>query len=73
MEDSGGWSGWNEVREAFAAADPTREQRERKQWAREVSGLGEAFDPTRDPDLNELNSQSQWERSGLGNPGMGEI
>ena len=44
-EDAGGVSGWEEVKEAFAAERPTRAQRERRQWAIERMGYEDRNDP----------------------------
>ncbi|KAL1669420.1 MM3350-like domain-containing protein [Schizophyllum commune] len=44
-EDAGGVTGWEEVKEAFAAERPTRAQRERRQWAIERMGYEDRNDP----------------------------
>ena len=61
VEDSGAIQGWEEVKSAFRARNPTRSQRERRRWAREVSGLGDEFDPFREPDVIQMNYEGRWE------------
>ncbi|KIJ29716.1 hypothetical protein M422DRAFT_268844 [Sphaerobolus stellatus SS14] len=61
VEDSGGIQGWNKVKEAFAATQPTTEQLERRQWAREVSGLEERYNPLAEPDVIVMNYEGRWE------------
>jgi hypothetical protein len=55
LDDSGGVTGWEEVRQAFFSANPTVPQKQRKSWAMEISPLGPAFDPSKAPNLGELN------------------
>ncbi|KAK7060801.1 hypothetical protein VNI00_000534 [Paramarasmius palmivorus] len=44
-EDAGGVSGWEEVKKAFAAEHPTRDQLERRRWAIERMGYENRKDP----------------------------
>lgn len=44
-EDAGGVSGWQEVKEAFAAQRPTAEQREKRDWAVKRMGYENRVDP----------------------------
>jgi hypothetical protein len=55
VEDSGAIPGWEEVKRAFRAQNPTSSQRERQEWAREASGLGDKFDPFKEPDVIQMN------------------
>lgn len=41
IENCGGIHGWNRVKEAFEAVSPTREQGQRRQWARLASERAE--------------------------------
>jgi hypothetical protein len=61
VEDSGAIEGWEAVKSAFRAQNPTRKHRERQQWAREVSGLGDKFDPFKEPDVIQMNYEGRRE------------
>jgi len=68
------------VKAAFAAAHPTRDQEEKKQWARSAFRKPEDFHIDRSPDLVPYNYEGRWENhvehyeemerelSGYGNP-----
>ncbi|KAH7928051.1 ribonuclease H-like protein [Leucogyrophana mollusca] len=62
VEDSGGVRGWDEVKRAFSTPNPNAELRERKRWAREVSGLGENFNPAAEPSIVSLNAPGMYDR-----------
>lgn len=61
VEDSGAIHGWEAVKSVFRAPNPTRDQRERQDWARNVSGLGYGFDPFKKPDVVQMNYEARWE------------
>jgi hypothetical protein len=61
VEDSGSTTGWEEVKSAFRASNPTRDQEDRRRWARDVSGLGQSFDPLKEPDVVQMNYEGRWE------------
>ena len=43
------------------ASQRNPEQRFRVKWAKEGSGLGEACDPFKEPDLVQMNYEGRWE------------
>ncbi|KAF8987179.1 hypothetical protein BDQ17DRAFT_1548254 [Cyathus striatus] len=61
VEDSGAIPGWNSVKAAFRARNPTQEQEERRQWARDVSGLGDRYNPLEEPNIIQMNYEGRWE------------
>ncbi|KAF9549273.1 hypothetical protein CPC08DRAFT_715475 [Agrocybe pediades] len=63
IEDCGSIPGWEEVKAAFRvpAAQRTSEQRYKVQWAKDVSGLGDACDPFKEPDVVQMNYEGRWE------------
>ncbi|TFK33372.1 hypothetical protein BDQ12DRAFT_738798 [Crucibulum laeve] len=61
VEDSGGTTGWETVKSAFRAQNPRITQSERRKWAREVSGLGDEFDPFKEPGVVQMNYEGRWE------------
>lgn len=61
MEDSGGIYGWEEVKKAFAATNPSTAQIDRRHWATESSSLGSAYDPTIAPTVASLSSRGAFE------------
>jgi hypothetical protein len=60
LDDSGGITGWQEVKTAFSRPNPRPHQRERKAWARNISPLGSAFDPANTPSLETLNREGEF-------------
>jgi len=58
MEDSGGIYGWEAVKNAFAATNPSRAQIDRRNWATEGSP---SYDPTIAPTVASLNSPGAFE------------
>ena len=63
VEDSGSIYGWNEVKDAFRvpAHRRTLEQKERVEWAQNVSGQGAEFDPLKEPNVTQMNYEGRWE------------
>lgn len=57
LEDSGGVYGWEEVKKAFAARNPSRAQVERRRWAAEMTSLGDSYNPTVAPTVASLNAR----------------
>ncbi|KAG6329400.1 hypothetical protein ID866_9689 [Astraeus odoratus] len=57
LDDAGGVTGWEDVKAAFAATNPTADENERRGWARLISGRGGAYDPTVAPTVDELNAR----------------
>ncbi|KAJ3494438.1 hypothetical protein NLJ89_g10808 [Agrocybe chaxingu] len=39
----------------------TKEHKELLEWAKRVSGLGEQFDPLKDPNVTQMNYEGRWE------------
>ncbi|KAL1754586.1 MM3350-like domain-containing protein, partial [Schizophyllum commune] len=72
VEDCGGLSGWEGVKKAFAAGNPTPNQLERRKWAVGVMGLIECSDPIavgdvpysplNEVDIDKMNDEERWER-----------
>ncbi|KIJ62755.1 hypothetical protein HYDPIDRAFT_29911 [Hydnomerulius pinastri MD-312] len=61
LEDAGGIRGWDEVKRAFASTNPSREMNDKKEWARMISPLGEAYDPRVAPTIDQLNTPGEYE------------
>ncbi|RDB18430.1 hypothetical protein Hypma_000346 [Hypsizygus marmoreus] len=66
VEDSGAIPGWERVKAAFSARNPSSGQRSRKDWARQTtahysSDTQQDFDPFKDPDLTLLNDKRRWD------------
>lgn len=83
-EDAGGVSGWEEVKEAFAAQNPTTSQRERRDWAikrmnyenrPDFLSVGEkAYSPFNEVNVTVMNYQGRWENHLEGyREGLGEV
>ena len=66
LDDSGGVIGWEEVKTAFSSRHPSADERQRKLWAREISPLGQAFDPSKAPNLELLNKDAFHDLFGEG-------
>ncbi|KIK41714.1 hypothetical protein CY34DRAFT_84897 [Suillus luteus UH-Slu-Lm8-n1] len=60
LEDAGGIYGWDEIKRAFATTNPSGEMRDRKRWARQVSPLGQAFNPAVQPPIEEFNQPGEF-------------
>lgn len=61
VEDCGGPTGWQEVKQAFRNARPSREQLSQREWARNASGEGDSYDPLAQPDIVQMNYEGRWE------------
>lgn len=62
LDDSGGVTGWGDVKKAFSKPHPTAPEGERKSWARMISPLGREFDPNKTPSLDTLNKVGEFEK-----------
>ncbi|KAG2756613.1 hypothetical protein P692DRAFT_20526860 [Suillus brevipes Sb2] len=60
LEDSGGIYGWDEIKRAFATTNPSGEMRDRKRWGRQISPLGQAFNPAVQPSIEEFNQPGEF-------------
>jgi hypothetical protein len=61
-EDSGGVTGWERVKHAFSAAQPSKEQLELREWALQVTGHDEERDdPLKTPNVTVMNYEGRWE------------
>jgi hypothetical protein len=61
VEDCGSLPGWDYIKEIFRKQHPTEEERERINWAKAVSGLGDNFNPLAEPKLEEMNFNERWQ------------
>jgi hypothetical protein len=52
--------GWEDVKSAFRRSNPTARQKEHKEWARMISPLGNAFDPSKAPSVEALNKKGRF-------------
>lgn len=59
VEDCGSSYGWERVKKAFAAAEPTPEQDELIQWAKDVA-CRQNFNALEEPSLTQLNDENRW-------------
>ena len=66
MEDSGGIAGWNRLKRAFRAQDPSSELHDLISWAKDASGLGDRFDPFAEPNITVMNYEGRWENHLIG-------
>jgi hypothetical protein len=57
LDDSGGVTGWEDVKAAFSSSNPTAHQKRWKSWAQEISPLGHVFDPSKAPNLEQLKGE----------------
>lgn len=62
LEDSGGVSGWDDVKRAFAEMRSTSKQKELRSWAKRTSSLGDNFNPNSTPSLESLNKKGEFEK-----------
>jgi hypothetical protein len=60
LEDAGGIYGWDELKRAFATTNPNSEMRDRKRWGREISPLGQTFNPAVQPPTEEFNQPGEF-------------
>jgi hypothetical protein len=60
LENAGGIYGWDEIKRAFATTNPNGEMRDRKRWGRQVSPLGQAFNPAVQPPIEEFNQPGEF-------------
>jgi hypothetical protein len=71
-EDSGGVTGWERVKYAFSAAQPSKDQLELREWALRVTGHDEERDdplaveggpysPLKTPNVTVMNYEGRWE------------
>jgi len=82
VEDSGGVTGWQEVKDAFATTTPTRDQLEKRHWALETAAMADRndplapegsegrYDPNRNPNLKVMNYEGRWENHFRGYLGL---
>jgi hypothetical protein len=61
VEDCGSIEGWNNVKAAFRSSVPAADQNDLRSWAKEVSGLGESYDPFAEPNITVMNYEGRWE------------
>jgi hypothetical protein len=54
--------GWEDVKSAFRRPNPTARQKEHTEWARMISPLGNAFDPSKAPSVEALNKKDEFEK-----------
>ncbi|KIY44789.1 hypothetical protein FISHEDRAFT_50671, partial [Fistulina hepatica ATCC 64428] len=69
-EDAGGVTGWQDVKAAFAASNPTRKQLEIRKWATEQMGMvgrddplaveGGPYSPLKTPNVTVMNYDGRW-------------
>lgn len=49
------------MKAAFSAIPRSRDQEDLVKWAKDVSGLGEAFDTFKEPNIVQMNYEGRWE------------